>query len=326
MFNEEMKRQYIKENCNVNQGIQAEKTFNSFEEMEISLGKDICCFTIDECDMLLNSYSLIVNSKRAVRSEAIKYVNWCIARGLANTNNFELLDIYNVSPSMVFNYRIKMFKDDESISKVCDVVLDILYSNTLHEMKKAYIMLLFNGITSQEIFHLKSEDVDLERGRVLYNSKEYKLYPKTIDAIKSIINAQYAQNIRKKYYENSPYLIKSFSNKRSEGLSEEDLIEYKSKTFQNTISTELFKAKARHKKTFYLSLTNIINSGIFYKNYLEEENGEKDCSVMQNKLFELYSRHYDSNDKSINKTQEFMEQKRNELLIEYTAWRKAFYE
>jgi len=184
MFNEEMKRQYIKENCNVNQGIQAEKTFNSFEEMEISLGKDICCFTIDECDMLLNSYSLIVNSKRAVRSEAIKYVNWCIARGLANTNNFELLDIYNVSPSMVFNYRIKMFKDDESISKVCDVVLDILYSNTLHEMKKAYIMLLFNGITSQEIFHLKSEDVDLERGRVLYNSKEYKLYPKTIDAIK----------------------------------------------------------------------------------------------------------------------------------------------
>lgn len=326
MYNENIKMQYIKENCKANQRVQAEKTFNSFEEMEISLGKDICYFTIDECDMLLNTYSLIINSKRAVRSEAIKYVNWCIARGLVNTNNFELLDVYNISPSMVFNYRIKMFKDDESLNRVCDLVFDILYGNTLHEMKKAYIMLLFNGLTAQDIFHLKPENVDLERGAVLYHAKKYILYPKTSEAIKQIINAQFAKNIKKKYYENSHYLIKNFSHKNGEGLSKEELMEYKYKTFQNTIATELFKAKARHKKTFYLSPANIINSGIFYKIYLEEENGENDRSLIQNQLFALYSHYYDNSDKSIGKTQEFIEQKRNELLIEYTAWKKAFYE
>lgn len=82
MYNENVKRLYIKQNSERNRNLEAQAAilFNRCEPYEVKLEKDICCFSTNEIIECLKSFnSVSLESLLVACSQYKLYVDWCIA-------------------------------------------------------------------------------------------------------------------------------------------------------------------------------------------------------------------------------------------------------
>lgn len=163
--------------------------FNRIEDVEKPLDKDFAMFNYEEVKMALSMICRrSVRYQKSVLSELRSYVEWCIDHHFALDCENRLIGIAPSDIDMVASYRINMFKEESEFNLALDTVLMPMKEDTSHNLLRAILHLLFNGISYNEVFCLRSNQVELEERIIHLESRDVKISSMCRDVLKYVMN------------------------------------------------------------------------------------------------------------------------------------------
>lgn len=196
MYNEPQKLLYIEEYLKSSKVKDKETRYNSMrnffnrlEDIENPLDKDFAMFNYDEVKMALSMICRrSVRYQKSVLSELRSYVEWCIDHHCALDYENRLIGIAPSDIDIVASYRINMFKNEDEFNLALDMVLRSVHEDTSHNFLRAILHLLFNGISYNEVFRLRSRQVNLEEQIIHLETRDVKISSMCRDILKYVMN------------------------------------------------------------------------------------------------------------------------------------------
>lgn len=284
--------------------------FNRLEPIEEELDKDFAMFNFEEIMIVLS-----ILCKRSVKYQGVilsrlrKYIEWAISLGKALDSENKLVGISQKDIDFYISYKMSMVKDEEQLSHYLDIVLRPMADDTIDNMYRALLHLIFNGFNMREAIDLKREQVDLEHKLVSFNNKKVDISEMCSNILRHLFLMHAYLSIAFKEVECSREIVHTGHVLERSIASRNKMVE----SLSNFVSLLFKKLKLELGHKISITLSDILISGIFYRIYVKEcETGEIDLSEYMSR----YKDHVLTIDNP--------ELTAKDGMIEYLAWKTAF--
>lgn len=308
MYNEELKREFIKNCCedkaSVNRAI---RLFNMAEKFENSWEKDICTVSEEYLGEALQEItSAHLGTQTADMYVLKKYARWCIENKVPGACG-GLLKNQDIGYDKL---RTTMVGDPAQLQNYLDKVFLPISDCRADNLCRGFFWLAFIGLAEDEAAEIKVEHVDLKNLSICYHGNTYPIYNEAIPAIRYLCSA------------NSFF----YDFKRYETVIERDVGTHilrgtRSSGGVNTdsigrlASSRVSAATKMYDEKVVLRYKSIRMSGIFYR-MLEIE--KRTGSVDAKKYLRMY---FPDTDQLVDKR---MKRKEVEFETDYRRWKTAF--
>lgn len=297
--------------------------FNRIQEPEVSLDKDFSMFNYEEIKMAL---AIIcrrsVRYQKSVLSELRGYLEWSIDNGLSLDCENRLIGITPSDIDIVASYRINMFGNETELNLALDKILTPMQEDTSNNILRAILHLLFNGVSYNAVFDIRSSEVDFENNIIHLHGRDIKISVMCCNILRYVmgmyeffeaprfdtgnIDSQLAglnRSARKFSIVKSGYAIENSRDNRSAMPL----------TYKPIITKAFAALKAMNRDMISTTIGDIVTSGIFYRIFEnEKENGEPDFSE-----YFIVAKQDDKNEYGLAASLRDAE-------AQYYGWKKAF--
>lgn len=311
MYNESRKEAFINEYGGTERSqYYVKAVFRKFEKMEEELDSDVCELPAKELQDIINSQA----GTRSESSERVyvvlkKYVEWCRNKNIKINE-----DIFNIKTDIIETYKNQMFKSPNDLKEKLEHIFKMneLENDTVGVIYKAYIWMLYCGISNTDALEVNVDDVDLTEMKIrLGENRIYKLYEVSREVFTQACTIKefryrhgcYSEDIYRPRFEGKA-LIRTF---KSERMPIDSIKSILTKLSVNS------GVKLSYKKIFY--------SGLFYRMYIDEMEGSQ--ISFSDYIDEEMKKEYSLNrNRTFNKVRNH---KARALILDYEKWKAAFY-
>ena len=162
LYNPDVKNWYINESSSP---VNSKQLIRKTSEFERTFNKDLYDFDISQYITLLESGGYNSNSYATMRSAIRKYVEWCIDKGLANTEQKNVMkQLYQYKKKSAVTNTYKYFINE---NHVFDIVERLFATQDIdkHIVYRVCCMyaLALEQITPAEMCNIKREDINLNK-------------------------------------------------------------------------------------------------------------------------------------------------------------------
>lgn len=318
MYNEDLKSKFITHQLNLSTGnIDTTKAyyinlFNRIEPYESNLEKDLSDMNEEEVSSLLCDFlSGSKNYQNSVFSFLKIYYDWAInERYSINIENpIARLTIDKIDTSS--SYKNLMVKDENELRCILDEQFEPEGKETIDNLYRCIIHLLFAGIYTDEIIYVKEEDLDKVRRIIKTKHGEIKI-------------SDYLYRILTNYLE-----MQSFCRVVSMNKIRQDQIVRTGFLIENTVKKEK-KIQPGYREKFKKSISSILSQKL-----VGASKELKQKNIVTSGIFcRMYGKELQTNE--IDMT-EYLDLKRNTVMAienpervlrlgkqEYLTWKRAF--
>lgn len=317
MYNEVIKNEYIKTIVSKYTKEICIATFNRIQKFEEEFKLDIYEMSESELSQVLNDIAIICGGTTNKGSQVYSlenYIKWCLQNNIPNCND----NIFNIEIDPSEKIRAVMLKNPEQLEATLNAVFKPIDKNTIDNVYRCAIWLLYSGIKKEDLEFITKDNVDLDSMLIKYNSKSYKIYPESVDVIKSCISLTCFNIIHPSYKDghgiDERYVGDSILRTTTGNL--------KPLSLQQLINRKIKSAESNGITVKKIKTEKIRLSGIFYRAYILEKQGvDIDfTSVVNNEIGD--KGYKGSAKKSSNK---IITDRAREYSFEYSRWKSAMY-
>lgn len=324
MFNQEQKNRFLERQMASSDSSQTEKYhdmlvnyFNRLEPFEDDKNKDFAQMNKEEIYEILGKF--LTGGKtyqKLTLSILTEYLRWAIENNLSFLRENVLVgfDIYGID--LTDTYANTFLKDENDLIFQLDIVLSPINMDTIDNMYRCYLHLLFAGITPNEAIMLKEENIDCVNKKIKIEDRTIVISDYLLNLIKYILDMQEFTAIGvsksgKEFQRKMPIVRTGFLLENSVSNSEKAQKSYRMK-MKNIWGVTLSNKMAKCTKD--INQTNILMSGIYFRIFENEKvTGEINC----NEYFDM-------------KRNSITASSNPNLIIsnckyEYGIWKKAFH-
>lgn len=323
MFNAKQKEEYIKYyidrfGTGDIEGAEHQLTnfFNRLENIELDFEADFADMDYDSIIITLTLFCTgTVAYQRYTLSVLTGYVEWAIQHGRTPHAENYLHGITVEDIDLAETYKLSMIKDAEQLNEYIDIAFAPLESDTIDNLYRVCMWLLYDGVSQTDMFKIKISDLDLENKIINYSNKIIKLNDFSIKDIRYYVDMKaYAAKRRSvmTYVSkaNTNYLIDFSSPNRT------NAVQYLRMRFSKFVNALREETGLQYK----LTPMNVSHSGFYRKIYEHElETGTIDLTDIYNFYVTKQTRSKKNLD---NPGYEKSVKKR--FLLQYEIWKKAF--
>lgn len=303
--------------------------FNRIQEPEVYLDKDFAMFNYEEIKMALATICRrSVGYQRSTVSELRRYVEWCIDNGLSLDCENRLIGLSVNDLDIIASYRASMFKNEAELNLALDKILMPLQADTSNNNIRAILHLLFNGVLYNEIFDIKSSQVDFEKSIIHLHDRDVKISLICSNILKYVMN-MYEFFEAPKFNVNSIESKDNFSiglNNKS-GKARKYSIIKKGFVIENSrdnrtampmtyipiISNAFAALKAANGNIISVTIGDVVTSGIFSRVFENEiSSGKLDFTEYQRVASQGNNNRY------------YIDMTLRDVESQYYGWKKAF--
>jgi len=326
MYNEELKTRYLEELSPTSASyVLAKEIFSTAESMERSLGKDVCQFTDVELEELSEKLPMRRHSSFQILERILRdYAKWC------SENQLEVSE--SAAAGKVVNVVIadqKWFASPRDLEKALDRVFEPVSAGTYDTLYRAYFWLAFSGMSIDDVFELKTDDIDFANATITFSdelpngeprTRTFPIYRESIPALRDACNANgfvldnptYETPVIKPRERGAGYVLRGFSGKSTK------------KQFSVQVSRRI--ANSAGVSGVILEFRSVKLSGIFFREY-EREIVEP---VAESKMFQEVleeEMQYKTAKREFTNVQFVRERSRSRrnYIADYKVWKKNFY-
>lgn len=265
MYNEEMKQCFIGDYTDsLKTARAAQRIFDMFAPYENAAGKDICTFSTEELQPIVDEVLAMRGSSKAMPITILRaYGRWCIAQSYGgacdSAYHVKLLGLKKVEQYMVAS--------PLHLQKRLDTVFASEDKETVDNIYRVFFWLAFAGLSDTDALLVKKTDVDMSTLSINYQGQSYPLYRESIPAIRNAVQLTEFSYEHPKYTKAG--IIKRTRPKSDLlviGMKEENVLT----TLRSTISNQVGKVYPDTKNSPRLSFSRIWLSGCFYRMYEQE--------------------------------------------------------
>lgn len=317
MYNENLKLKFVSTIENQHSQEICLSTFKRVNKYEDMFEKDICEMSKSEISEVLNNLVLIrggTTNKGSQINILENYVKWCIENNIDNSNE----NIFNVVIDPSEKIKEVMVKNPEQLDFILNAVFKPVNKNTIDNVYRCAIWLLYSGIKKDDLSNIKEEHFDLKNMRINYESKTYKLYLQSIDSIESCINLKEFNIIHPSYVDK--YGIDTRFD--GDSILRTTTGNIKPNVLQQLINRKINAAVKNGVSVPHLKVDKIRLSGIFYRAYEYESMGvPMDFSSVV--ADEISNKKYTTSKRNTMKT--IILDRAREYMAEFQRWKSVFY-
>ena len=310
MFNHELKERFIQEaNYTDARAKFARWLFDTTEKYEEQWGADICTQPIESVRPVVDS---VLGIRHRSFASAIaylyRYCEWCLANGVENATD-ALLQIRAPSND---KFKTQMISNPTHLQEYLNALFEPESHKRMDNTYRCYFWLAYSGMPEDDIFLVKSSDIDF-----LHMIVEYPIYEQAIPAMMNcVILSAFASTAEYLPKDNQfiqrgegDILIRGTKPATSKGTLKPLL----SKLASNAIKKGLTEQKLTYNKVWL--------SGLFFRMHERELDGYK-VSFMSFSAWQLSQKYKD--DPQREATISEIRKKSHEYLSDYKRWKKAF--
>lgn len=305
MYNEKLKNRFIAGYGNSGKTKAVVRNIlQAFEEYEEQWGADLCTRTVDELRLAIDATSRLRTSSQLFQLQVLKdYSKWCVAMKVPGACD-AMSQIQAVGIDKV---REQMVSGPAHLQRYLDALFDDVTKQTVDIIYRSYLWLAFFGVSEEDAFKIRSEDVDLLTMTIRLPGGE--IYPVYREAGFTIHLAATLNDFA--YFH--PHYI---GDRRKRADSDLILRGVRSNgsalVMRTTISEQAAKAYRNGATTQKLSYSRVYLSGEFFRMYEDEQAG---CEA---DFFEFAKKESPNLERSI------MLRKANCYKQDYLRWKLAF--
>lgn len=324
MFNEEMKTQFIREVATDDlQTADYQRLFRKSGKFETEWGIDICHADLAQTQAVVDE---VIGFRAWGKNKSVglltKYIEWCKNKGVQSVSDA----IYHVDTSGVVKMRNQTVRSPQQLSDYLDRVFGPR-NDTTRAILKAYFWLAFCGVYHEDVFFVKSSDVDLETMTIHIhrygNERQYPIYREALDVFRHCVKDNTFVYVHTDPDWELPkercagdLLLRGIKTKNSiETISENRLLSGHRKCRNRLKKEELEQLPD-------LTYLRVWYSGLFCRAFQEEITGRKvdfKWTARESALHDITEKGY---------TEEELSQRINYAAIklkrDYTRWKKTF--
>lgn len=316
MFNSELKEQYIHDS-NFTEAREkfARQLFGALEKYEEQWGSDICTRSVDEIQLVVDAVS---GYKKRSWATTLSYLHtygrWCISNGVAGATD-ALLQIRVASTDKL---RDQTIPNPAELQEYLNSIFEPENHRKIDNTFRCFYWLAYAGMREDDIYAVRSSDVDFVHMVVKFYDYEYPVYEEALPAMMNCV-------VLTAFSSTSSQCADDMIMPRGEG----DILIRGTKpsaskwTLRPLLSRVSSKAVNDGNTRLKLSYNRVWLSGLFYRMYQRECSGFK-ASFASVALEYLQEKYKNDPDKIITKTE--INQKSKMYLSDYKRWKKAFYD
>lgn len=315
MYNAEIKDKFIREsNLTESRRKFCCSLFEAISKYEEQWGADICTQSVEFVQPVVDAVSGFQHrSSLTAISNLRKYAKWCLDNNIPNATD-TLLRIKNVGDSKLKN---QMLSNPLHLQRYLDCICAPENAKRIDNTYRCYYWLAYSGMSEDDIFLVKSSDVDFLRRIIRYNGYEYPIYEPAIPALMNCVNMTSFISTSAAASIDKPFIT------RGEG---EILIRgtkpyVTSSTFRPMLSRLSTKAVEQGSTSLKISYNRVWLSGLFFRMH-ERELAGYDVSFKGVVLEQLMKKYPDKPLGDHNIT--YIRQKSSKYLLDYKRWKKVF--
>ena len=276
MYNAELKEEFVKQFTDSITTRNACLTlFNKFEPYEVMWNADLCTQEAEVLTPIINNLiGLRVRSKNNRMSILVNYGQWCLDNNVSGACN----GLLNVKPDNLENVRHQTVKNPKHLQRYLNEICLPESMQSADNTIRCFYWLAYAGMNEDDIFSVKTTDVNLDEMEVVYNGESYNIYREGLDAIKNCVKLNQFVYINPNYsadkivYINrvpGDILIRGIKGT----LSKQTMRVVLSRKSKECLKPD--KITGKPKTDLKLSYYRVWLSGVFYRMYENELAGDK---------------------------------------------------
>lgn len=320
MYNEELKKRFLDWHTNSETGKkQYELSFNAFEKYEEEWGADLCTRSTEELQPVLNNLLGMRTRGRVSRLALYRaYVKWCLENNVEGACD----GLLHVKVDDARILKCKMVNSPLHLQSYLDIICAKESQHTIDDTFRCYLWLAYAGCPEEEIFDIKTSDVDFENFVIKspYSEKqrEYPIYLESLQAFKNCVELD-------QFVYFHPNYSREILRQRVPGkqLLKGIKTEARLRQMRVELSRKSKKAVEEGKTNMRISYYRAWLSGVFYRMYrlelvgIEPDFTEIADEFMSGKTYNLSSGRNLIGAKQRRVAKEYME--------DYERWKSAFF-
>ena len=247
-----------------------EVAFSRLAEIEREKGMDVCEFQVSDIADALpsissSSYASMTSTIRVIKD----YATWCKTKGISNVNT-ELCEIKPASIGGCLEETDQGYVSCPAhLQRVLESVFDPEDDQTMDLVYRGVFWLSYSGVSEDDIYSVRTGDVDLERSRIRVGKYNLPIYPESKRVFQNLImlnaflsrHPGYPDKIMKRV--DGDILLRGLKANAS-------II-----TTRGILSHTFAAARKSGKTASKLSISRAWTSGVFYRLYEMEKNGDE---------------------------------------------------
>lgn len=282
------------------------RVFDRIEPVENQLGKHLEEMTTEESREVFKVFSMMRTASVTNVFQMFKnYKEWCMENGIGFTPELDQ-SAFNASSTM----SIRMVSSPQQLQERLDAVFDKESLKTNDNLYRAYLWLLFIGVTREQAIALRDEDVDLSIPCVYVDGVPYKIPPEAFPCFYVVATCDAFVVPHPSHRDSVKRRVES--DKFLRGIKSDSSIRY----LENRISLKSSETGV------FVNGNDTYYSGVMYRIYLtEKETGTPDFTqYVQSRLADsegYKNQSYRGKQKWYNKVLSFVRK-------DYNNWKDAF--
>ena len=267
MYNKEQKERFIQE-CSRTKlaAMLSASLFNASEEYEKKFKCDICDMSEDQLRKMVGVLNGLQGRTAAEKMNIlVDYESWCIKNGITPERDELRINTVAVDDIGISTLKTQMVSTPKELQKQLNVYFLPEEKETVDNIYRAYFWLAFSGLNQDDIYKLRSSNIDFKNMCIEFTQRFYPIYTEEVKCLKNCtelkefvsVNPNYAQTKQTRY--NSDILFRG-----TRGL-------YSQSSLMMMVSRRI---KSVNKKSGTgLSYKRVWFSGMFYRMYEREQLG-----------------------------------------------------
>ena len=314
MYNAEQKDRFIKAFTTSEKArADAKRIFDLLEPSEEAAWADLCTMDADLLRPILGKVSGFRSGSAELPMRILRgYARWCQENRIPGACD-GLLRVKSVGAE---NVAKRTVKNPRGLQVYLDLICEKESEETADNVIRAFAWLAYAGMKDEDIFLVRTGDVDLENLKVVFNGVSYPIYPEALPAIKNCVTLSGFS------YKHPNYPVRILPRISGDLLLRSIRSVPELQSMRVNLSRRGKKAMASGKTERLLSYYGIWLSGVFYRMHEEELASDLPPdfqafvnSTVGSKLYKLDSG---------NNTQEAKRrQLAREYLADYVRWKQT---
>ena len=307
MYNESLKRAFIvDEVTSVKTGAQIEQLFALTEPFELEAGADICTFSREDIQPVINSLSGARSISDSYVHGLRKYCKWCVSQGVQGATDVSK----KVRPDKSEKVRAKMAANPKDLKEYLDDVFDAEENNGTDNIFRAYFWLAYGGMKRDDIMSIPASGVLLDDNRLVYGDYTMEIYP---EARRTFVNCVKLDEFTKTRVINPKVVVQHQLQRENNGLLLRTTKGSSLHTIASNITHRTREAIDSGKTKRRMTYESVWLSGVFFRVFQLEIYG-----VEPN--FDWAINEVCSNPEGVHYAK-----KKREITADYNLWKEVFH-
>lgn len=184
MYNEDLKVKFIRETItSVSYKRVLERIFNRTERYEVERGKDVCNFSADEAAIVLSDLTGVRDGSKAYTDAIRTYCRWCLENEVEGACD----GILKANIDRTEKFRNKMIGSPKELQEYLDLVFRSADEEGIDSIYRVYFWLAYGGFRRDDVFRLKTTDVNLVERYVKYGDYFMRINEYAYQAFKNCV-------------------------------------------------------------------------------------------------------------------------------------------